>query len=75
MQCVYAESIPIATVVVVEGSDLLESLECDGMLKGGGWGVGVEVFPVITIVTDKVGDRAEDLIWYNDVWGGHSCRA
>ena len=43
LQRVYTEFIPIATIVVDEGSDLLESLECDGMLKGGVWGIRVEV--------------------------------
>ena len=74
-RCVCAEFIPIKAVVVDEGSDAVENLECDGMCESGVWGVGVEAFPVVTIVVNKVGDRAEDLIWYNDVWGGHSCRA
>ena len=34
-------------------------------------GVGVEVFPVVTIVADKVGDCAKDLICYGGVWWGH----
>ena len=56
MQHFYAEFFPIVTVVVDEVSDLLECLECDGMLKGGKWGVDVEIFPVVAIVADKVGD-------------------
>ena len=71
MQRVYASIIPIATVVVNEGSDLLESLGCDGMSESGVWGVGVEVFPAVNIVADKVGDCAKDFIWYGGVWGGH----
>ena len=51
-----------------EGSDILESLKCDGMCNGGVWGVGVEAFPVVAIVVNEVGDCAEDLVWYD---GGH----
>ena len=54
-----------------EGSDLLESLECDGMLECGVRGVGVEGFPVVTVVADKVGDCAEGLKWYGGVLEGH----
>ena len=75
MQRVYAEFTPIVAIVVDKGSDLLESLGCDGMWESGVWGVGVEVFPVVTIVPNKVGDCAEDLIWCDGVWGGHSCCA
>ena len=71
MQCVYTEFIPVATVVVDEVSDLLESMECDGMLKGGVWGGGVDFFPVVAIVADKVGDCAEDLERYVSVLEGH----
>ena len=31
----------------------------------------MEVFPVVTIAADKVGDCAEDLIRYGGMWGGH----
>ena len=48
----------------------MKGLECDGMCESGVWGVCVEAFPVVTVVADKVGDCAEDLIWYNGVWGG-----
>ena len=68
---VYAEFIPIAAVVVDEVIDFVESLECDGMCESGVWGAGMEAFPVVTFVSDKVGDLAEDLIWYNGAWGGH----
>ena len=71
LQRVCTEFVPIATVVVDEGSDLLESLECERMLESGVWGVSVEVFPVVTIVADKVGDCAKDLILYGGVWRGH----
>ena len=71
LQRVYSDFFPIATVVVDEVSDLLESLECDGMLKGGVWGVGVEISPVIAIVADKVCDCAEDLKRYSGVLEGH----
>ena len=71
LQCICAEFVPIATVVVNEGSYLLESLDCDGMLEGGVRGVGVEGIPVITIVADKVGDCAEGLKWYGGVLEGH----
>ena len=54
-----------------EGSDLLESLECDGMLECGVGGVGVESFPVVTVVADKVGDCAEGLKSYGGVLEGH----
>ena len=54
-----------------EGGDLVKGLECDGMCGSGVWGVDVGAFPVVTVVADEVGDRAEDLIWYNGVWGGH----
>ena len=67
-RCVCAEFIPIEAIVVDEGIDFVESLECNGMCKSGVCGVGVEAFPVKTIVANKVGDCAEDLIWYNDVW-------
>ena len=62
-----AEFVPLEAVVVDEGGDILESLKCDGMCEGGVWGVGVEAFPVVAIVANKVGDCAEDLIWYNGV--------
>ena len=65
---VCAEFVPIKAVVVDEGGDVLESLKCDGVGNGGVWGVGMEAFPVVTIVANEVGDRAEDLVWYD---GGH----
>ena len=54
-----------------EGSYLLEGLECDGILKCGVRGVGVEGFPVVTVVADKFGDCAEGLKWYGGVLEGH----
>ena len=63
--------IPIETVVVDKGGDFVEGLECDGMYDSGVWGVGVEAFPAVTVVADEVGDRAEDLVWYDGVWRGH----
>ena len=69
MQCrVCAEFVPIKAIVVDEGGDVLESLKCDGMCDCGVWGVGVKAFPFAAIVANKVGDRAEDLVWYD---GGH----
>ena len=63
-----AKFVPIEAVVEDKGGDVLESLKCDGMCDGGLWGVGMEAFPVGAIVADEVGDRAEDLVWYD---GGH----
>ena len=54
-----------------KSGDFVKGLTCDGMCESGVWGIGVEAFPVVTVVADEVGDHAEDLIWYNGVWGGH----
>ena len=44
---------------VDEVGDLLKILECDGLLEGVVWWVGVEFIPVSAIVANKVGDSAE----------------
>jgi len=38
---------------VDEVGNLLKSLECDGVLEGGVWRVGVEFIPVVAIVAKK----------------------
>ena len=63
----FVATLCLRSVVVDEGGDMLESLKCDGMCEGGVLGVDMEAFPVFAIVANKVGDRAEDLIWYNGV--------
>ena len=70
-RCGCAKFVPIEAVVVYEGGDVLESLVGDGVCNGGVWGVGVEVFPVVSVVLNKVGDCAEGFIWYNGMLRGH----
>ena len=61
LHCIHAELFPIIAIGVDEVGNLLKSLECDGVLEGGVWRVGVEFIPVVDIVANKVGDCVEGL--------------
>ena len=61
LQRVCTELFPIVTVGVDEVGDLLKSSECNGLLEGGVWGVGVEFITVDAIIANKVGDCTESL--------------
>ena len=48
----------------------MKILECDGLLEGVVWWVGVEFIPVSAIVANKVGDCAKGVKQYG-VLEGH----
>ena len=76
LQRVYTEFFPVKAVGVNEVGDFLKNLECDGLLEGVLWRVGVvEFIPANAVAVNKVGDCAEGLKQYGVLEGyGLVCR-